>query len=133
MLDRGTQIVVNGKTIDLLLSTEALAVITEKWGGIDKVGDAIDDSDYAAKIRLLPELLAVLANAAEEAKDSEEVISAKWIRTHSTPGDFKEWYTAIREAFQKGMAIELPHVEPITDVDVVLAEQEKNGQSAAGN
>ena len=128
MLAHGYQIEIDGKSIDLLLNTEALAAIVEKWGGID---EAIEQS-YSDRIRVVPELLSILANAAEEYKDSDQRITPKWISVHTTPGDYQMITEAINETYARGMHIEIPAPENGEETDEVLEELSKNGQCAAG-
>lgn len=129
MLTNGYQIEIDGKTIDLLLNTEALAVIVEKWGGIDKALE----QEYADKVRIVPEMLSILANAAEEYKESGYQYSPKWFSVHTTPGDYQAITDAINMTYARGMKVELPEPEnEEEETDEVLDQIQKNAQGAAG-
>ena len=130
MLKRCSTVTIGGRELCLLLNTEALMMIVEKYESIEKAAE-IMDSSTAAQLRVVPDVISILATQGEEMKGSGDKITSEWIMKHSFPSDLKTMSDAFIEAINKGMNVETPEQE--TDVDDVLADIQKNGQGAAGN
>lgn len=130
MLKRCSTVTIGGRELCLLLNTEALTMIVEKYESIEKVAERMDGGT-AAQLRIVPDVVSILATQGEEMKGSGDVITPEWIMKHSFPSDLKTMSDAFVEAINKGMNVETPAQNE--DVDEVLAELQKNGQSAAGN
>ncbi len=113
----------------LLLNMEALMLIVEKYESIEKVAERMDGGT-AAQLRIVPDVVSILATQGEEMKGSGDVITPEWIMMHSFPSDLQAMSDAFIEAINKGMKVETAQQE--TEVDEVLADIQKNGQGAAG-
>lgn len=129
MLKRCSTVTVGGRELCLLLNTEALTMIVEKYESIEKVAERMDGGT-AAQLRIVPDVVSILATQGEEMKGSGDVITPEWIMKHSFPSDLKGMSDAFIEAINKGMKVETAQQE--TEVDEVLADIQKNGQGAAG-
>lgn len=129
MLKRYSTVTVGGRELCLLLNMEALMLIVEKYESIEKVAERMDGGT-AAQLRIVPDVVSILATQGEEMKGSGDVITPEWIMKHSFPSDLQAMSDAFIEAINKGMKVETAQQE--TEVDEVLADIQKNGQGAAG-
>lgn len=129
MLANGVNITIGGRSLNLVLNTEAMAQIFENYGGIEQVGDKLNSS-YSEKIRFIPELIALLATQGEAIKGSDEVITKDFVARHTMPRDFEALSQAFIRAIEVGMNIAVESTGEETDE--VLAEIQKNAQGAAG-
>lgn len=129
MLANGVNITIGEKSFDLVLNTEAMAQIFEKYGGIEQVGEKLNSS-YSEKIRFVPELIALLATQGEAIKGSDEVITKEFVARYTMPRDFEALSQAFIRAIEIGMNIAVESNDEETDE--VLAEIQKNAQGAAG-
>lgn len=130
MLADGVKIEIGGRELNLVLNTEAMAQIADKYGDVNKVGDMLNGT-YSEKIRFVPEIIALLATQGEAIKGSDEVIEPKFISRHTMPRDLEHLSAAFVRAFEIGMDVKY-NAGDNGDTDEVLAEIQKNAQSAAG-
>lgn len=130
MLKRCSSVTIDGRVLTLLLNTEALMQIAEKYESIERVAEKMDGGT-AAQLRILPDVISILATQGEAIKGSSEAITQDWIVKHSFPSDLQAMSDAFIEAINKGMKVEAAQKE--TEVDEVLADIQKNGQGAAEN
>ena len=68
MFTEGVKVTIGGKELDLVLNTEAMAQLADKYGDIDGVGDKLNNASYSDQIRIIPELIALLATQGEGSK-----------------------------------------------------------------
>lgn len=129
MLKRCSTVTVGGRELFLLLNMEALMLIVEKYESVEKVAERMDDGT-AAQLRIVPDVVSILATQGEHMKGSAETITPEWIVRYSFPSDLKAMSDALVDAINKGMNVEIP--EQDSDVDEVLADIQKNVQGAAG-
>lgn len=130
MLTDGVQITIGGKELFLVLNTEAMAQLADQYGDISGVSDKLDKANYSEKIRILPELIAMLATQGEAIRGNDEIIAPEFVMRHTMPRDILALTAAFRKAVAIGMNIEIaPSSE---DKDDVLAQIQKNALSAAG-
>ena len=85
----------------LLLNMEALMLIVEKYESIEKVAERMDGGT-AAQLRIVPDVVSILATQGEEMKGSGDVITPEWIMMHSFPSDLQAMSDAFIEAINKG-------------------------------
>lgn len=131
MFTEGVKVTIGGKELDLVLNTEAMAQLADKYGDIDGVADRLNNASYSEQIRIIPELIALLASQGEAIKDSGEVITPQFVSRNTLPRDIK----ALTDSFLRACAIGLNITIDTEDgdTDEVLAAIQKNAPGAAGN
>lgn len=130
MFTEGVKVTIGGKELNLVLNTEAMAQICDKYGSIEKIGDKLNAS-YSEKVLFIPELIALLATQGEAIKGSGEVITKEFVARFTAPRDFDNMSKAFIRAIEIGMNIQIDNDNEETDE--VLAEIQKNAPGAAGN
>ena len=120
---------IDGRELDLVLNTEAMAQLCDEFGDIDGVGEALNDAKYSEKVRIIPRLVALLATQGEAIKGSSEVITPEYVLRQTLPKDIPQLTKLFLRAVEIGMNIKITATE---DTDEVLAEIQKNAQGAAG-
>lgn len=130
MLAEGVNITIGNRELLLVLNTEALAQIAERYGDTEKAIAAAEEN-YAATIRIIPDLVALLATQGEAVKGTDEIITPQFISRFTMPRDFTALKNAFLQAYAIGMNIEYKPADE--DTDVVLSEIQKNAVSAARN
>lgn len=130
MFTKGVNIKIGERDLLLVLNTEALAQIADQYGDTEKaIAEA--EKSYSANIRIIPNLIAILATQGEAVRGSNEIITPQFISTFTMPGYFGELKDAFFEAYAIGMNIEVKPDDE--DTDEVLSEIQKNALSATGN
>lgn len=131
MFTEGVKVTIGGKELDLVLNTEAMAQLADKYGDIDGVAERLDNASYSEQIRIIPELIALLASQGEAIKESGEVITPQFVSRNTLPRDIK----ALTDSFLRACAIGLNITIDTKDgdTDEVLAAIQKNVPGAAGN
>lgn len=131
MFTEGVKVTIGGKELDLVLNTEAMAQLADKYGDIDGVAERLDNASYSEQIRIIPELIALLASQGEAIKESGEVITPQFVSRNTLPRDIK----ALTDSFLRACAIGLNITIDTEDgdTDEVLAAIQKNVPGAAGN
>ena len=130
MFTEGVKVTIGGKELDLVLNTEAMAQLADKYGDIDGIADKLNNATYSEQIRLVPELIALLASQGEAIKESGEVITPQFVTRHTLPRDIQTLTNAFLQACAIGLNIKID-VES-GDTDEVLAAIQKNAPGAAG-
>lgn len=131
MFTEGVKVTIGGKELDLVLNTEAMAQLADKYGDIDGVADRLNNASYSEQIRIIPELIALLASQGEAIKDSGEVITPQFISRNTLPRDIKTLTDSFLRACAIGLNITIDTEDG--DTDEVLAAIQKNAPGAAGN
>ena len=131
MLSEGVKVTIDGKELDLVLNTEAMAQLCEEFGDLEGVTERLNNATYAERIRLIPRLIALLATQGEAVKDSGEVITAEYVTRHTLPKDIPALTGFVLHALEIGMNVKFNPQGGETDE--VLAEILKNARGAAGN
>lgn len=131
MFTEGVKVTIGGKELNLVLNTEAMAQLADKYGDIDGVADRLNNASYSEQIRIIPELIALLASQGEAIKESGEVITPQFVSRNTLPRDIK----ALTDSFLRACAIGLNITIDTEDgdTDEVLAAIQKNAPGAAGN
>ena len=131
MFTEGVKVTIGGKELNLVLNTEAMAQLADKYGDIDGVADRLNNASYSEQIRIIPELIALLASQGEAIKESGEVITPQFVSRNTLPRDIK----ALTDSFLRACAIGLNITIDTEDgdTDEVLAAIQKNVPGAAGN
>ena len=131
MFTEGVKVTIGGKELDLVLNTEAMAQLADKYGDIDGVAERLDNASYSEQIRIIPELIALLASQGEAIKESGEVITPQFVSRNTLPRDIK----ALTDSFLRACAIGLNITIDTEDgdTDEVLAAIQKNAPGAAGS
>ena len=131
MMTDGAKItLLDGKELDLVLNTEAMAELCDEFGDLEKIGDMLNNASYSEKIRLVPRLISILATQGEAIKGNDTNISPDYILRQTLPKDIPAMTGAFLRAIEIGMNIKYTMED--SETDEVLAEIEKNGQGAAG-
>ncbi len=128
MLQKGVKYTIDGKELILVLNVAALAEICDAYGSIEKMSEAAD-AGTSSQIRIVPNVIAILANQGAALSGSNEQITPAWIMLHTSPRDISSMSQALADAINAGMKTEIS--EPEGDVDEVLEENRKNAQGAA--
>ena len=112
MSDRGAMITLCGKQYELILTTKATKEINRRYGGLDKLGDKLSNSEgFEEIIDELVWLLTLLINqgilvhnAVNKffAEKQRPLFSEDDIEVLTSPADFADYKDAIFEALQKG-------------------------------
>ncbi len=131
MFTEGVKVTIGGKELDLVLNTEAMAQLADKYGDIDGVADRLNNASYSEQIRIIPELIALLASQGEAIKDSGEVITPQFVSRNTLPRDIKTLTDSFLRACAIGLNITIDTEDG--DTDEVLAAIQKNAPGAAGN
>lgn len=131
MFTEGVKVTIGGKELDLVLNTEAMAQLADKYGDIDGVADRLNNASYSEQIRIIPELIALLASQGEAIKDSGEVITPQFVSRNTLPRDIKTLTDSFLRACAIGLNIKIDTEDG--DTDEVLAAIQKNAPGAAGN
>ena len=131
MFTEGVKVTIGGKELDLVLNTEAMAQLADKYGDIDGVADRLNNASYSEQIRIIPELIALLASQGEAIKDSGEVITPQFVSRNTLPRDIKTLTDSFLRACAIGLNITIDTED--CDTDEVLAAIQKNAPGAAGN
>lgn len=131
MFTEGVKVTIGGKELNLVLNTEAMAQLADKYGDIDGVADRLNNASYSEQIRIIPELIALLASQGEAIKESGEVITPQFVSRNTLPRDIK----ALTDSFLRACAIGLNITIDTEDgdTDEVLAAIQKNAPGAAEN
>lgn len=131
MFTEGVKVTIGGKELNLVLNTEAMAQLADKYGDIDGVADRLNNASYSEQIRIIPELIALLASQGEAIKDSGEVITPQFVSKNTLPRDIKTLTDSFLRACAIGLNITIDTEDG--DTDEVLAAIQKNAPGAAGN
>lgn len=131
MLSDGVNVTIGGKDFDLVLNTEAMAQLCDEFGDIEAIGDKLNNATYSEKIRLVPKLIAILATQGEAIKGNPEPVTAEYVLRHTLPKTIPNLTRLFLRAVEIGM--DLHYTIDGEETDEVLANIQKNGQSAAGN
>lgn len=105
--DYSSAITIDGKKYDLLLTVEALKLITDKYGGLENLSENI--SAGANQIEDIMWLIATLTNQVIERHniknpdETNELLTPKFVGLFSLPYEIQEFTPAIFSAIAKGM------------------------------
>lgn len=130
MFTEGVKVTIGGKELNLVLNTEAMAQLADKYGDIDGIADKLNNASYSEQIRIVPELIALLASQGEAIRESGEVITPKFITLNTMPRDIQALTSAFLQACAIGLNIKID--AGTEDTDEVLAAIQKNAPGAAG-
>lgn len=131
MFTEGVKVTIGGKELNLVLNTEAMAQLADKYGDIDGVADRLNNASYSEQIRIIPELIALLASQGEAIKESGEVITPQFVSRNTLPRDIKALTDSFLQACAIGLNITIDTEDG--DTDEVLAAIQKNAPGAAGS
>lgn len=129
MMDGAKITLLDGKELNLVLNTEAMAELCDEFGDLEKIGDALSNASYSEKIRLVPRLVAILATQGEAISGNETKISPDYILRQTLPKEIPAMTGAFLHAIEIGMNVKYTLED--NETDEVLAEIEKNAQRAA--
>ena len=130
MFTEGVKVTIGKKELELVLNTEAMAQLADKYGDIDGIADKLNNASYSEQIRIVPELIALLASQGEAIKGSDEVITPQFVTRYTLPRDIQTLTNAFLQACAIGLNIKIDTESG--DTDEVLAQIQKNAQGAAG-
>jgi hypothetical protein len=130
MLHKGIKYTIGGKELTLVLNVAALAEICDAYGSIDEMSKAAD-AGTSSQIRIVPNVIAILANQGAALSGANEQITPAWIMAHAFPSDIASMTQALTDTINTGLKTEIK--EPEGDVDDALDEIRKNAQGAAGS
>lgn len=131
MMTDGAKItLLDGKELDLVLNTEAMAELCDEFGDLEKIGDMLNNASYSEKIRLVPRLISILATQGEAIKGNDTNISPDYILRQTLPKDIPAMTGAFLRAIEIGMNIKYTMED--SETDEVLAEIEKTCRAQRG-
>ena len=108
MEDRSTKITVRDKEYELILSVAAVKKIVSRFGGLEKIGDAIHNASYEEKIDIFVWLICLMGNQGialynfENPDDKMDLWTEEYLEMVLTPADILENQPAIMEAMTQG-------------------------------
>lgn len=109
-MDENVVVTIGGEKYELILTMRATREITKKYGGLDKLGEALsqgkDSEDRLSGAFWLIALLAnqsVLIHNLKNPQDRRELLTEEHIELLTAPIDFKEINAAATLAIAKGM------------------------------
>lgn len=107
-------ITIAGRDFELILTTRATRLIAERYGGLDKLGAALETStDIAQSLTEVTWLIALLANQSvlihnlTNPQDPKPEITAEDLEILTVPGDLAGYKEAISAALVKGTKREI--------------------------
>ena len=128
MSDRGAMITLCGSQYELILTTKATKEINRRYGGLDKLGDKLSNSEgFEEIIDELVWLLTLLINQGILVHNAvnkllgekqKPLFSEDDIEVLTSPADFADYKDAIFEALQKGAMRHIKSEETSKNVTV---------------
>lgn len=119
--ERAASVMIGGERYEMLLTLRATKKIGEKFGGLEKLGEALSTGTFENTLEALAWIAALLINQTidiynfRNATKPKQHIDAETIELLLSPGDVEDVTNAILEALTKGSE---RHVR---------SEEEKNG------
>lgn len=137
MYETGREVKIADRSFFLVFNTSALLEITQRYGGLEMLGDAFE-KEPAKAIAEVPWLIALLANQGialknEETTEKESLITAEWVALHMKPKQLIRQKDIVMQAITDGMTDDDQDAED-DDTDEVLEDivSEKNVAGAGG-
>lgn len=110
MDDRSVTVTIGGGEYKLLLTTRATMEIAKKYGGLDKMGENMMQSDNIEEsLSEVCWLIALLANQSIQIhniwnpQDCKPLLTAEMLEYMTAPNDLMELRSAVMDAINKGM------------------------------
>ena len=109
MDDRSSKITLGGEEYELLFTTRAAKEISKRFGGLDKLGDALQSLPTDEQLELTVWLIVVLANQAimirnlKNRENKKELLTVEYVELISFPDELAGCTDAVFEAVNKGM------------------------------
>lgn len=107
--DRSATIMLGGREVELVLSTRATRLIAERYGGLDNLGAALEESDdLAQSLGEVIWMIALLANQSVQIhnlthpEDPQPEITEEYVELLTVPADLATYREAITAALVKG-------------------------------
>ncbi|MGV9196414.1 hypothetical protein ACTOVL_04305 [Arcanobacterium canis] len=111
---RSAHVTIGGRNLELVLTTRATRLIAERYGGLENLGKALEDSDDIAKsLTEVTWLIALLANQSilihnlTHPDDKQPELTADELEILTVPGDLAGYKDAISAALVKGTKREI--------------------------
>lgn len=112
--ERSAAITIGGRDLELVLTTRATRLIAERYGGLENLGKALEDSDDIAKsLTEVTWLIALLANQSilihnlTHPENKQPELTADELEILTVPGDLAGYKDAISAALVKGTKREI--------------------------
>ncbi len=108
MAERSAAIEIGGKKYELLLTTKATKEISEKFGGLEKIGDALKDAkDVNDALSIVVWLIVLLANQTILRNNlltgsKEPTLTEEAVELLTSPADLNTYDKAIMECLVRG-------------------------------
>ncbi len=108
MADRSTAIEIGGKKYELLLTTKATKEISDRFGGLEKIGEALKDAkDVTEALSIVIWLIVLLANQTILRNNlltgsKDPLITENEVELLTSPADLNSYDKAIMECLVKG-------------------------------
>lgn len=107
--DRSSKITVNHNEYELILTTKATKEIAARYGGLEKLGDTLMQSEnFEMAINEIIWLIVMLANQGimihnlKNPKNKREPLTEELLELLTSPSDLVEYKDAILDAMNKG-------------------------------
>lgn len=114
--ERKSSVKIAGEEFELLLSTLAVKQIGIKYGGIDKIGDKlINSEDVLAELDTIADIISILMNQPimihnlYNPTDKRELWDSEKVMLFTSPAEIGGFSDAILSCFEKGMKMAIPH------------------------
>ena len=107
-INRAVSVENDGENFEMLLTTKAAADIDREFGGLDKVGEALDGDDRDASVETASKLIAILCNAGSERYNYRHRDTPRRMIGHgevgilTTPGEMTSLLRSAIEAVRRG-------------------------------
>lgn len=113
-------VTINGKEYPMALTTRAVKVIGQRFGGLESIGSALyDEQSIEKKIDIVIELVELLINEAaarhnifEPQETKWEAVTKEFLEIATSPSELSDFAPAIKEALNEGM---VRHIESEKD------------------
>jgi hypothetical protein len=117
--ERSTAISIGGRDFELLLTTKATKEIAKRYGGLDKLGDKLLNSEnFDAALSEVVYLITLLANQPilihnlRNKGNEKDLLTEDEVELLTTPNDLGNFKDAITEALLKGTKRNVESEEP---------------------
>jgi DNA transposition AAA+ family ATPase len=102
------KITVDGKGYELILSTKAVQEISKRYGGFDKLGEKLSNSESASQFDEIIFLICLLANQKillnniKNPTSKEEILTEEYLALATVPEDINSFSDALMKCLKAG-------------------------------
>lgn len=117
--DRTATIEIGGREYELVLTTRATREIASRFGGLENLGDKLQEAEsFDQALEDIIWLITLLANQSilihnlTDPQDKKEVLSTEEVELLTVPGDLAGYKEAITEALMRGTKRNIASEQP---------------------